>query len=84
MVDLGHLVRRPEAGDAPPASASAGTHPCPFTVRELKVMLSSAVYFDVPVAKQKLIFKGKQLQDIDTLSSIGLVHGSKVLFMGEK
>ncbi|XP_014668102.1 PREDICTED: BAG family molecular chaperone regulator 1-like isoform X2 [Priapulus caudatus] len=39
---------------------------------------------DVPVASQKLIFKGKTLQSVNTLEASGVCDGSKIMLIGRK
>ena len=56
--------------------------PLESTVSDLKAQIFSLT--EIPPSLQKLIFKGKSLQDSDTLAQANLVNGAKVFLMASQ
>jgi ubiquilin len=54
------------------------TLPSNTTVADLKAKLSAPEYADVPAERQRLIYSGRVLKDLDTLASVKIKDGHSV------
>jgi ubiquilin len=54
------------------------TLPSNTTVADLKAKLSASEYADVPAERQRLIYSGRVLKDLDTLASVKIKDGHSV------